>query len=90
MISSGCSSANNCETAWCAYAWPLLAGTTGNYAFFINQRGVLLRTPMNLLVYSGPQTFPTFSAALAFSDMTGPIAGAPFVSCDGNSWRPVR
>lgn len=34
--------ANNCELAWCMYAWPANYGSTGNRAFFVNQQGEIM------------------------------------------------
>ncbi|MBK9388429.1 MAG: prepilin-type N-terminal cleavage/methylation domain-containing protein [Planctomycetes bacterium] len=31
--------ADFCETTWCAYAWPINRGNSGNRTFFVNQQG---------------------------------------------------
>jgi len=78
---------NNCEAMWCCYGWPADAGTTGNRAFFVNQRGEILQTKMNNgTPYSGTTVVPTFGAAFTAADMSAPIALPPLVATDGNTW----
>lgn len=36
--------AGQCETLWCAYAWPSVFGNSGKRAFFVNQGGDVLAT----------------------------------------------
>jgi len=88
------------EVLWCAYAWPLDTGTTGNRAFFVNQRGEIIQSKMDVQVYSytggAPAVqVPPFSAALQAADMAGQLglaAGAPpaATATDGNIWTPVQ
>ena len=60
----------NCESLWCAYAWPTEHGVTGTRAFFINQEGEVLQTAnMEGTIYAGPCSAPAFDAA--YSDMEG-------------------
>jgi type II secretory pathway pseudopilin PulG len=80
---------NNCEVFWCAYAWPLNAGQTGNIALFINQNGALLQTRnRGPGAYSGIGGGPLFDAAFSLpNDMSSDLAlGVP--ANDGNLWVP--
>jgi hypothetical protein len=79
---------NHCETLWCAYAWPIVLGQTGNRAFFVNQAGVVHQTPMNCMPYGGVAAVPQHSAAYTASGMTAPVASW-MPGCDGNDWSPV-
>jgi len=54
-----------CETTWCAYAWPINRGNSGNRAFFVNQQGDVLQTLNNTMKYSGNAIAPNASAAFA-------------------------
>jgi prepilin-type N-terminal cleavage/methylation domain-containing protein len=81
---------NNCEAMWCCYAWPVDTGTTGNRAFFVNQRGEILQTKMNNgAPYTGITVVPAFSAAFTAADMSSPIALPPAVAIDANTWTPL-
>jgi type IV pilus assembly protein PilA len=80
---------NTCEAMWCAYAWPVDAGSTGNRAFFVNQRGEILQTRMDATVYSGAGAPPAYSAAYSAVGMASPIAIPPAAAVDANTWTPV-
>jgi prepilin-type N-terminal cleavage/methylation domain-containing protein len=80
---------NNCESMWCAYAWPIDLGTTGNRAFFVNQRGEILQTRMTAATYNTAATPPPWSAAYSAADMLSPIALPPVLGTDGNTWAPL-
>lgn len=85
----------DCELYWCAYAWPVEVGRTGNRVFFINQDGDVAATA-NLATaaarYSA-QTEPAFSAAYsnvaASMDQPTAFASMGFTSNDGNLWTQV-
>jgi len=82
---------NNGEVFWCAYAWPLNAGQTGNIALFINQSGALLQTRnRGAGAYSGAAAGPLFDAAFSLpNDMSSDLAlGVP--ANDGNLWVPAE
>jgi hypothetical protein len=64
--------ANNAEVLWCAYAWPVDFGTTGNRSFFVNQRGEILQTRMAVLQYTGSATMPTQNAAFTAGGLMDP------------------
>jgi hypothetical protein len=78
--------ANNCESLWCAYAWPVATGTTGNRAFFVNQNGNVLSTAMDTLQYNGANLSPTYCAALVAATMNAPVGVPPMIGVDGNTW----
>jgi prepilin-type N-terminal cleavage/methylation domain-containing protein len=82
---------DNGEVFWCAYAWPLNAGQTGNVAMFINQSGGILETRnRGPGAYSGVAGGPLFDAAFsAPNDMASDLAiGVP--ANDGNIWVPSQ
>ncbi|MEZ6020605.1 MAG: hypothetical protein R3F17_11030 [Planctomycetota bacterium] len=90
----------DCELYWCAYAWPVEAGKTGNRAFFINQEGDVASTS-NLATaavrYTGNAAAANILAfGAAFSNtvansMDQPIgfASMGFTSNDTNLWTQV-
>ncbi len=81
---------NTCEAVWCCYAWPVTPGTTGNRAFFVNQRGEILQTKMDALPYD-TTTNPGPAADAAFTT-AGSITVAPALNAvgqDGNTWTPL-
>ncbi|MEE9392437.1 MAG: DUF2950 family protein [Planctomycetota bacterium] len=59
--------ADNCEVAWCCYAWPIDFANTGRRAFFVNQSGEILATGNASDLYSGDGAglFPTAGDAFA-------------------------
>lgn len=80
-----------CEEVFCAYAWPLDAGSTGNKVFFINQDGLIVQTlNRGAGAYSGVAAGPNFDAAyVAAGSMTGKHAlNGP--GADGRDWVPVQ
>lgn len=81
---------DNCENIWSCYGWPVGASTTGNRAFHVNQRGEILQTRMNALVYDAA-TPPTFDAAYTIAgDMNSAPAINGALAIDGNTWTPVQ
>lgn len=79
-----------CENTWCAYAWPVNRGNTGNRAFVVNQSGDILQTNNAVLNYNGLAAMPAGDAAfLGANDITSGLAiGA--VGQDGNTWVSVN
>ncbi|MEK7484750.1 MAG: hypothetical protein AABZ60_10520 [Planctomycetota bacterium] len=68
------------ETRWCAYAWPVSAGESGNKAFFINQAGEVFATSnismgSSTLYYSGLERVPDVGDIFA-QDGTGDLDGS--------------
>ena len=82
------------ESRWCAYAWPVDAGSTGNRSFFVDHRGsVYFSTPGGFGSYSGlcsdEGSQPSFNAAYSHgSDTHMPSYGE--VSSDGNVWQMLN
>jgi prepilin-type N-terminal cleavage/methylation domain-containing protein len=78
---------DNGEAFWCAYAWPLRRGTSGNSTFFINQAGQMLMTDARGPVgYTGLASGPAFDAAFTKpADMSSATAlNGP--GADGKTW----
>jgi hypothetical protein len=82
---------DNGEKLWCCYAWPLEYGVTGRSAFFINQRGRVLRCANRSYAnYAGLINGPAFDAAYTIDgDMSSPLGVAPAASVSGYDWWPV-
>ena len=80
------------ETTWCAYAWPVNFGQSGNRTFFTNQGGDVVATEFS--GYSGTVASggagPASDAAFKVGGaITGAVAiGA--VGSDGKTWRQVN
>jgi prepilin-type N-terminal cleavage/methylation domain-containing protein len=78
------------ETTWCAYAWPVNYGQSGNRTFFTNQGGDLIAT--EAAGYSGTGAGPASDAAFKPAD-AGRITGAVaigIVGVDANTWKQVN
>ncbi|MFY9344822.1 MAG: DUF2950 family protein [Planctomycetota bacterium] len=80
------------ETLWCAYAWPVEAGASGQRAFFIDQAGDVLACPNADGRYAGVGKAPVSTAARA-----GGTAGkltdrcaANVAGLDGQNWIVVN
>ena len=80
------------EQYFCAYAWPLSNGRTGNKVFFINQEGVILQmSNRGAGAYSGIAGAPAFDAAYTLAgDMGSPSMTSGSTANDGNTWIPVQ
>lgn len=84
-----------CEIVWCAYAWPLQRGETGDRAFFVNQGGDVLECGNAKRGYSGAASAPAADAAFAKGGKAGsidqPLAAAKSdkTGMDGDVWSPV-
>ena len=88
--------ADYCETTWCAYAWPINRGNSGNRAFFVNQQGDVLscqnRVANGGAGYSGtsgPNPDAAFVAGSSANVITGLVA-ANSTGVDGESWVVVQ
>lgn len=78
------------ETSFCAYAWPINAGGTGQRCFFVNQEGLILETSNRSAGYSGAAGGPGFDAAFAIAgDMSAHFARG-VAGVDGNVWNAVQ
>ncbi len=81
----------NCETVWCAYAWPI-SEHTGTRAFFVNQEGIMLETENSSTnSYIGPHA-PPFDAAFASPrrNMASHLPQEGAASNDGHIWERVH
>jgi len=86
--------AQNAESGWCAYAWPVEAGVSGNRVFFVSSSGGILESDNKgaRQRYQGTTSTPDAAAALLPGD-TRSILGPPAsgkVGGDGGTWRPVN
>ena len=82
---------NNCSLFWCCYAWPIQTGVTGNRAFFVNQRGVVLQSANDSATpYTGTDKMPGFGEAYAHmrSMASGLRVGSPG-GADDTTWTKV-
>ncbi len=83
---------DNCSTLWCAYAWPVARGSTGNTVYFMNQAGQMLQMNNRGAVgYSGIAGGPPFDAAFSTANDMGselPLNG--LLANDTNNWTPAR
>ncbi len=80
------------EQYWCCYAWPEQRSKTGNSVFFIDQRGIVLRSTNEKHKYSGRFRRPLPSAAYAVesSGIFGARLAAHELGCDGDLWAPIK
>ncbi|HYC78778.1 MAG TPA: DUF2950 family protein [Planctomycetota bacterium] len=83
--------ATQCEALWSCYAWPVAFGNTGNRAFFVNQRGEILQTRMDVLQYTGTAaaTVPAFDAAHTVAGDMSSATAIGVAGIDGNLWTPL-
>ena len=84
---------DNCEALWCAYAWPLQQGSTGNIALFENQTGAILQTRNRGgggALYDGIGGGPTFDAAFQIAGDMSSAAAVSIPAVDGNVWVPSQ
>ncbi len=77
---------------WCAYAWPISAGTTGFPVYFISSEGELASySNRGNPRYEGRNGGPAFDAAFTVpGDMASPMARAGALGADGNLWTVLR
>jgi prepilin-type N-terminal cleavage/methylation domain-containing protein len=90
---------DNCENAWCCYAWPNDFGNTGRRAFFVNQQGEIVSTAQtaNAGALSGPGGAPTAGEAFAGTAAEAATATNIMVPLEpgtaafgGETWVPVQ
>lgn len=78
---------SNGGVMWCAYAWPITKGKSGNSTFFINQDGQLLKTAGRVASYTSTTAQPPYDAAYtAANDLSSSIAVNGLLAIDGNAW----
>jgi len=90
------------ESRWCAYAWPLARGISGNRAFFTDQSGDIWWTFNSGTPDSGPDAPGPYQGVFTELrwDAAMPAEGKPgwssaedglaHVGRDGNEWRPAK
>ena len=78
------------ETCFCAYAWPINVGGTGQRCFFVNQEGVILETANRTAGYSGATGGPQFDAAFSIDDDMSANYARGVAGVDGNVWNAVQ
>lgn len=82
---------NLSEEVFCAYAWPMRAGATGNKCFFINQDGLIVQTlNRGPGAYSGVAGGPAADAAFAVAGSIQSAHALNGVGVDGRTWVPVQ
>lgn len=82
--------ADNCEIFWSCYGFPVDDGTTGNRAFFVNQRGEIVQTKMTAVPYNQGAA-PAWNAALnGGATMGDPLGINGAAAVDGNTWTAVQ
>jgi len=88
--------ADGAETAWCAYAWPVAAGNSGQRVLFVDQGGEVWRTANADSRYSGVLGGPAWDAAMpagspsAWSPAPETKAVEEYRGRDGNLWKRVN
>jgi prepilin-type N-terminal cleavage/methylation domain-containing protein len=84
--------ADFCETTWCAYAWPINKGNSGNRCFFVNQQGDVLASQNRIALYTtgnNPNPDAAFVSTVSTNQITGLVA-ANSTGKDGESWVVVQ
>jgi prepilin-type N-terminal cleavage/methylation domain-containing protein len=81
-----------CAYLWCCYAWPTKAGSSGNRAFFVNQRGDLLQCNNTAVPpFSGTTNTPPFDEAfLVPGDMGSKSRVGVAGGSHGTTWVTVQ
>jgi hypothetical protein len=76
------------EKHWCAVAWPVTRGESGDRAYFVDETGTVLESENVVARWSGPKRAPTPNCAQPSPtlDDLGPVGG--LLGCDGDRWRP--
>ena len=79
------------ETTWCAYAWPVNYGQSGNRTFMTNQAGDVVATEFSGYSLSGAITSGTAGAAFktSLTSIMGPVAIGT-AGMDGHVWKQVN
>jgi hypothetical protein len=77
------------ETTWCAYAWPVDQGFSGNRVFFVDQSGDVMESSNEVAEWSGKERAPPGNSAFLGKGITGSLA---IGTCgqDGDVWKVVN
>jgi prepilin-type N-terminal cleavage/methylation domain-containing protein len=79
------------EITWCAFAWPVSRGDTGNPVFFTSSSGDILRYDnRGGVVYSGATAPPNFDAASAVPGSMLQVASPGAPAANGSVWTLVN
>ncbi len=74
------------ETTWCAYAQPVVRGTSGNRRFFVNQSGDVMQSANDVGKRQGVATAIEGNSAFRVNGITGTIAVGTR-GMDGDVWK---
>ncbi|MHC4924790.1 MAG: hypothetical protein ACYTG4_12080 [Planctomycetota bacterium] len=77
------------EQYWCAYAWPVKAGVTGNRVFFINQEGKVMASSNEEAKWSGKEHAPPGNSAYSKSFISSEAADVE-IGRDGDTWKAAN
>jgi type IV pilus assembly protein PilA len=77
------------ETAWCAYARPMLLGGTGSRQFFTYQKGDILQSSNEVARGQGVASPPAANAAFLGAGITAPVAVGTKGN-DGDVWKAAQ
>jgi hypothetical protein len=72
------------ETTWCAYAWPVKRGGTGNRVFFVSQAGDVLQSKNEKGLWEGGKEPPPLTVFLGAGITSEPASGT--AGRDGDVW----
>ena len=82
------------EILWCAYAWPVERGVTGNRTFFVSHSGDIFAQADPVMGYSGKQRIPAPRAALDIRSKSANAAlsmgSLRFLCFDACLWEPIQ
>ncbi len=81
------------ERCWCAYAWPVAAGNSGDRIFFVDQDGDVWQSPNAAKTCSGLLGGPAWDAAMpsGTGSVWAPLpAGDSHRGRDGNPWKRMN
>jgi len=86
-------SPGHAEVLWCAYAWPVERGVTGNRTFFVTQAEDIFSHSSGPMGYSGKKRIPSpYSGFFIQLDRKNPVSskvGVPDCAFDGGRWRII-
>ncbi len=74
------------ETTWCAYAWPVARGNSGNRTFFVNQSGDLFQSANDVARHDGVSAVIPGNSAFMANGITGMVAVGTR-GMDGDVWK---
>jgi hypothetical protein len=77
------------EMTWCAYAWPVRRGGTGNRVFFVSQMGDVLQSSNEVAKWEGAERAPDWKSALVGPGLIAPAAEGTKGN-DGDLWTFTR